>query len=88
MKDELDGKTKKRFVVLRLNMHSYLMDKGLINKKWNYRKKFVMKREIKFKDYKECLGKNKTIMKFQQMFRNEAHNSLKGQQGCTQCKWS
>ena len=45
-----------------------------------------MKREIKFKDYKECLGKNKTIMKFQQMFRNEAHNSLKGQQGCTQCK--
>ena len=33
MKGELDGKTKKRFVVLRPNMHSYLMDKGLINKK-------------------------------------------------------
>ena len=33
MKGELDGKTKKRFVVLRPNMHSYLMDEGLINKK-------------------------------------------------------
>lgn len=33
MKGELDGKTKKRFVVLRPNMHSYLIDKGLINKK-------------------------------------------------------
>ena len=57
MKGELDGKTKKRFVVLRPNMHSYLIDKGLINKKWNYRKKCVMKLEIKLKDYKECLGK-------------------------------
>ena len=33
-----------------------------------------MKLEIKLKDYKECLGKKQTIMKFQQMFRNEAHN--------------
>ena len=36
--------------------------------------KCIIKREIKFQDYKECLENNKTIMRLQQRFRSEAHN--------------
>ena len=37
-------------------------------------KKCIMKRIIKFNDYKNCLFKNEIILKSQQRFKSEAHN--------------
>lgn len=37
-----------------------------------------MKQEIKFKDYKNCLENDKTILKSQRRFRIEAHNTFTG----------
>ena len=74
MKDELDGRTMKGFVVRGPKMYSYLTDEGLIHKKAKGRQKCFMKREMKLQDYKECLGKIITILKSQQGFRSEAQN--------------
>ena len=58
MKDELGGKTMKEFAALRPTMYIInLRDEGLVDKKVKSTKKFVIKREKKFKDYKECLYK-------------------------------
>ena len=37
-------------------------------------KKCVIKRKLKFNDYKDCLLKNEIILKSQQRFKSEAHN--------------
>ena len=36
----------------------------------------MIKQEIKFQNYKECLEKNKTILKFQRRFRSDSHNTF------------
>ena len=35
-------------------------------------KKCIIKKKIKFKNYKDCLFKNETILKSQQRFKSEA----------------
>ena len=45
-----------------------------ILKKLKEQKKYVIKRILKFNDYKNCLRKNKIILKSQQRFKSEAHN--------------
>lgn len=64
-------------VALRPKMYSYFRDEWLSGKK-NIKctKKCVIKRKIKFQDYKEYLEKNKTILKQQQRFRSESHNAF------------
>ena len=52
MKDELGGKIITEFVTLRPNTYSYLTDDGKGNKKAKGTKKCVIKRMIKFNDYK------------------------------------
>ena len=37
-------------------------------------KKYVIKRILKFNDYKNCLLNNKIILKSQQRFKSELHN--------------
>ena len=49
-------------------------DDGCVNKKAKDTKKYVIKQEIIFEDYKEGLKNNKTILKFQQRFRSKAHD--------------
>ena len=44
------------------------------NKKSKGTKKCVIKRILKFNDYKNCLFKNEIILKSQQRFKSEAHN--------------
>ena len=44
-----------------------------ILKQLKEQKKCVIKRILKFNDYKDCLFKYKTILKSQQRFKNEAH---------------
>ena len=62
------------FVALRPKTYSYLMDDGNNDKKAKVAKKCLIKRILKFSDYKNCLFKNEIILKSQQRFESEAHN--------------
>ena len=58
MKDELGRKIKREFVALRSKTYSYSTDADKILKKSQRNKKCVIKRILKFNDYKNCLFKN------------------------------
>ena len=55
MKDELGGKIMAKFVEFRKKTYSYLIDNGSKDKKAKNTKKCVIKRKIKFENYKDCL---------------------------------
>ena len=55
MKDELGEKIMKEFVGLRAKTYSYLIDDGSEDKKARGTKKCVIKRKLKFQDYRNCL---------------------------------
>ena len=74
MKDELGGKIMTEFVALTPKTYSYLMDDGQNDKKAKRTKKCVIKKILKFNDYKDFLLNNDIILKSQQRFKNEAHN--------------
>ena len=74
MKDELGGKIITEFVILRPKSYSYLTDDGKIDKKAKGTKKCVTKRMIKFDDYKNCLLKDKVLLKSQQRFISKKHD--------------
>ena len=54
MKDKLSGKIMAKFVGLRTKTYSYLIDDGSEDKKAKATKKFVIKRKLKFENYKNC----------------------------------
>ena len=64
MKDELGGKIITEFVTLRPKTYSYLTDDGKEDKKAKGTKKCVIKKMIKFDDYKNCLLNDKVILKY------------------------
>ena len=68
MKDELGGKIIMEFVTLRPKTYSYLTDDGKEDKKAKGTKKCVIKRTIKFDDYKKCQLNGEVILKSQQRF--------------------
>ena len=74
MKDELGGKVITEFVTLRPKTYSYLTDDGKENKKAKGTKKCVIKRMIKFNDYKNCLLKDKVLLKSQKRFISKKHD--------------
>ena len=55
MKDEAGGQIMKEFVGLRAKTYSYLKDNNNEDKKTKDTIKCVIKRKIKFQDYKNCL---------------------------------
>ena len=55
MKDELGGRTMTKFVGLRAKTYSYLIDDGSEDKKAKGTKKCVIKENLKFENYKNCL---------------------------------
>ena len=55
MKDELGGQVMKEYVGLRAKTYSYLKDSVDEDKKAKGTKKCVIKRKLKFQDYKNCL---------------------------------
>ena len=65
-KYELGGKVMKEFCALRTKAYEYLMDDDSEKKKAKGTKKCVLKRRLKFNDYKDCLFNDKTILKSQQ----------------------
>ena len=74
MKDELGGKIMTEFVALRPKTYSYLTDDCKEDKKTKGTKKYVIKRRLKFNDYKDCLLNNKIVLKSKQRFKNERHD--------------
>ena len=55
MKDELSGKAITKCLGLRPKTYSYLIDDGNSDKKAKGTKKCVIKRILKFNDYKHCM---------------------------------
>ena len=74
MKDELGGKIITEFITLRPKTYSYSTDDGKEDKKAKGTKKCVIKRMIKFGDYKNCLLKDKVLLKSQQRFISKKHD--------------
>ena len=70
MKDELGGKIMTEFVALRPKTYSYLTDDCEEDKKAKRTKKCVIKRMLRFYDYKYCLKNNAIILKSQQGFKS------------------
>ena len=62
-KDELGRKIMKEFVALRGKKYAYLMDDDGEEKKSKGTKKCVIKRELMFKNYKDCLLNGEVILK-------------------------
>ena len=74
MKDELGGRIITEFVALRLKTYSYLTDDCKEDKKAKGTKKCVIKRMIKFNDYKNCLLNGEAVLKSQQRFKSKGHD--------------
>ena len=74
MKDELGGKIITEFVTLRPKTYSFLTDDSTEDKKAKETKKCVIKKMIKFNDYKKCLLNDKVILKPQQRFISKKHD--------------
>ena len=74
MKDELGGKIITEFVTLRPKTYSFLTDNGKEDKKAKGTKKCVIKKMIKFNDYKKCLLNDEVILKPHQRFISKKHD--------------
>ena len=73
MKDELGGESITEFIALRPKTYSYLTDNDKIDKKAKGTKKCIIKKMIKFDDYKKCLLNDKVILKSQQRCISNKH---------------
>ena len=74
MKDELGGKIITEFVTLRPKPYSFLTDDGKEDKKAKGTKKCIIKKMIKFNDYKKCLLDDEVILKSQGKFISKKHD--------------
>ena len=72
-KDELGGKIMTEFIALRAKVYAYITEDGSVHKRAKGTKKCIIKREIMFEHYKDCLFNSKTITKPQQRFRSDHH---------------
>ena len=73
MKDDLGGGIITEFVALRPKTCSYMTDEFIEIKKAKGTKKCVIKKMLKFEDYKKCLFDNEPMLKSQQRFKSENH---------------
>ena len=62
------------FIALRANAYAYITEYGSVHERAKGTKKYIIKREIMFEDYKDCSFSSKTIIKSQQRFRSDHHN--------------
>ena len=73
MKDELGGGIITEFVALRPKTYSYITNDFTELKKAKGTKKCVVKKMLRFSDYKKCLFAKEPMLKSQQRFKNENH---------------
>ena len=71
MKDELGGKIIKQFIELRAKTYSYLTGNNNEDKKAKGTKKCVIKRKLKFEDYKDCLDETQLENKTNHQEKNK-----------------
>ena len=71
MTDELGGKIMRMFVGLRVKTYSYLIDDGSEDEKAKGTIKCVIKRKLKFEDYKNCLKATQLENKINHLEKNE-----------------
>ena len=71
MKDELGGKIMTKFVGLRAKTYSYLIDDGSEDKKAKGTKNCVIKRKLKFENYKNCLEATQLENKINHLEKNK-----------------
>ena len=72
-KDELGGRIMKEFCAFKAKTYLYLMHDDSEVKKCKGTKKCVIKREIMFEYYTDCLFNDKIILKLQQRFKSDHH---------------
>ena len=73
MKDEAGGRIIEGFIGLRAKLYSYKMFEGKEEKKCKGIKKSVIKKNISFDDYKECLFSKKPQMRKMNVIRSHKH---------------
>ena len=73
-KDKLVGRILIEFAGLRAKTYAYLMDDDTEHKKANGTKKCIIKRELMFKNFWDCLFNNKIILESQQRFKSDYRN--------------
>ena len=73
MKDELGGDIITEFVALRPKAYSYIINDFIEMKEAKGTKKCVVKKMLRFEDYKKCLFSNEKVLKSQQRFKSENH---------------
>ena len=71
MKDDLGGKIMTKFVGLRGNSYNYLIDDGSEDKKARGTRKCVIKRKLKFENYKNCLEATQLENKINHLEKSE-----------------
>ena len=71
MKDKLGGKIVTKFVGVRGNTYSYLTDDGNEDKKVKGTKKCVIKRKLKYENYKNCLEATKLKNEIKYLEKNK-----------------
>ena len=74
MKDELGGGIITEFVALRPKTYSYITNDFNELKKAKGTKKCVVKKMLRFDDYKNCLFTNSKVLRSQQRFKSENHS--------------
>ena len=74
MKDKLGGRIIREFVPLRPKTYLYLTYDCKEDKKAKGTKKCVIKRMIKFDDYKKCLLNDEVVFKSQQRFKSKGYD--------------
>ena len=73
MKDELSGGIITEFVALRPKAYSYITNDFTELTKAEGTKKCVVKKMLRFSDYKNCLFSNGKVLRSQQRFKSENH---------------
>ena len=65
----------KEFCALRAKAYAYLMDDDSVKKKAKGTKKCVIKHQLMFENQTDSLFNDKIILKLQEVFRSDHHNS-------------
>ena len=73
-KDELGGKIIIKVVAIRPKTYAYLTDDGIKHKKAKGTKKCIIKQEIMFENYTDCLLNNENVYRSQQRFKSYNHD--------------
>ena len=73
-KDELGEKIIIEVVAIRPKTYAYLIDDDIEHKKAKGTKKYIIKQDIMFGNYTDCLLNNKNIYRSQQIFKSYNHD--------------